>query len=396
MPGPLDGVRIVDVSQMISGPLASMLLADQGADVIKIEPPGGGDPMRAVGRSLQGIAPTFAVANRGKRSLALDLKRKRGRGILFRLVEGADVFIQNFRPGAAEGIGIGEAAVRAHRPDILYVSISGFGESGPYAHKRVYDPVIQALSGLASIQGDRATGRPRMVRTIIPDKLTAMTAAQAITAGLLARERSGEGQHIRLAMLDAMVSFLWPEGMARYIFAQPESAKTVPAPRQQRDLVFRTADGYITAGVVVDREWQAFARAVGHPEWLQDERFRTAAGRIAHWDERLELMQSVLERKTSAEWFEILDRAEVPCAPINGRQELLTDPQIAANELIVETEHPVVGPVRQTRPAARFSGTPAAIRSPAPTVGEHTRELLGELGLGKAEIADLSREGVIG
>ena len=396
MPGPLDGVRIVDVSQMISGPLASMLLADQGADVIKIEPPGGGDPMRAVGRSLQGIAPTFAVANRGKRSLAVDLKRERGRGILFRLVEGADVFIQNFRPGAAEGIGIGEAAVRSHRPDILYVSISGFGESGPYAHKRVYDPVIQALSGLASIQGDRATGRPRMVRTIIPDKLTAMTAAQAITAGLLARERSGEGQHIRLAMLDAMVSFLWPEGMARYIFAQPESAKTVPAPRQQRDLVFRTADGYITAGVVVDREWQAFARAVGHPEWLQDERFRTAAGRIAHWDERLELMQSVLERKTSAEWFEILDRAEVPCAPINGRQELLTDPQIAANELIVETEHPVVGPVRQTRPAARFSGTPATIRSPAPTVGEHTRELLGELGLGKAEIADLSREGVIG
>ena len=396
MPGPLDGVRIIDVSQMISGPLASMLLADQGADVIKIEPPGGGDPMRAVGRSLGGIAPTFAVANRGKRSLALDLKRECGRGILFRLVESADVFIQNFRPGAAEGIGIGEDAVRAHRPNILYVSISGFGEDGPYAHKRVYDPVIQALSGLAAIQGDRATGRPRMVRTIIPDKLTAMTAAQAITAGLLARERSGQGQHIRLAMLDAMVSFLWPEGMARYIFAERESAQRVPAPRQQRDLVFQTTDGYITAGVVVDREWQAFARAVGHPEWLEDERFQTAAGRIAHWDERLELMQSALAHRTSAEWFEILDQAQVPCAPINGRRELLSDPQIAANELIVETDHPVVGPVRQTRPAARFSGTPAEIRGPAPTVGEHTRELLGELGLSETEIAELAGEGTIG
>ncbi|NJN52470.1 MAG: CoA transferase, partial [Gammaproteobacteria bacterium] len=211
-PGPLSGVRILDLTSMISGPVATQLLADQGADVIKIEPPGG-DLVRNLGPSRGGLTATFVSSNRSKRSLALDLKSEAGVGVLERLIPTADVFVQNFRPGAIDRMGFGEARVRALRGDIIYVSISGFGETGPYAHKRVYDPVIQALSGLTAIQADRDTGRPRMVRTIIPDKTTAVTAAQAMTAALFARERHGKGQHVRLAMLDAMVAYLWPEGM---------------------------------------------------------------------------------------------------------------------------------------------------------------------------------------
>jgi crotonobetainyl-CoA:carnitine CoA-transferase CaiB-like acyl-CoA transferase len=198
-------------------------------------------------------------------------------------------------------------------------------------------------------------------------------------------------------MLDAMVSFLWPEGMARYTFIREEGDQAKPsrAIPQVRDLVFQTKDGYITAGTVADREWQAFAHAVGHPEWLDDERFRTAAGRIAHWDARLELMQEALGSRTNAEWLRILDDAEVPCGPINGRADLLTDPQIAANELIVESEHPAVGRMRQTRPAARFERTPAEIRRPAPTLGQHTDEVLAEAGLSAHQIAELRSEQVV-
>jgi len=396
MPGPLEGYRIVDLTQLVSGPIATMILGDQGADVIKVERPGEGDPTRGLGAARGGMAPLFATSNRSKRSLALDLKEPRGLELLRRLVAGADVFVQNFRPGRAERLGLGEAALRELRPDLVYVSISGFGETGPYAGKRVYDPVIQALSGLASIQGDRVTGRPRMVRTILPDKLTALTAAQAITAALLARERSGEGQHLRLAMLDAVVSFLWPEGMARYTFRRAEGPEGEGgAPRQVLDLVFETADGFITCGTVADAEWRAFARVVGHPEWADDPRFATPAARVANWDARLARMQEALRARPTREWLELLDAADVPCAPILGRRELLSHPQILANELIVESEHPHAGPMRETRPAARFSRTPAAIRRPAPLLGEHSAEVLAEIGVGPGELAELRASGVV-
>jgi crotonobetainyl-CoA:carnitine CoA-transferase CaiB-like acyl-CoA transferase len=393
--GPLSGFRVVDASTMISGPRAAMLLADQGADVIKLEDPRGGDGTRGIGGG-RGLAPIFLVANRGKRSLALDLRQKRGVDVLLRLVASADVFLQNFRPGTAERMGIDEPTLRRARPELIYVSISGFGERGPYVHKRVYDPVIQALSGLASIQGDRQTGRPRMLRTIIPDEVSAVTAAQAITAALLARERGAGGQHVRLAMLDAAVALVWPEAMARYTLVREGGAAAAHAgPPQVRDLVFETRDGYMTAGVVSDREWEGLARAVGHPEWLEDPRFRTAASRVAHWDERLELMAGALATRTTAEWIAALDAAGVPCAPILSRRELLDDPQLRANELIEESDHPHAGRVRQPRPAARFTRTPAAIGRPAPLLGEHSDEVLREIGLAGAEIAELRGSGVV-
>ena len=392
MPGPLAGYRIIDVTQMLSGPMATMMLADQGADVIKVEPPSTGDLTRALGGGSRGMAPTFATINRNKRSVVLNLKDRRGIELLERLVAGADLFVQNFRPGVADRMGIGEAALRRIKPNLVYVSISGFGESGPYVHKRVYDPVIQALSGLASIQGDPVTGRPRMIRLIVPDKVTALTAAQAMTAALLARERTGEGQHVRLAMLDAVIAFLWPEGMARHTFIG--SAPVVVRP-DARDLVFETADGYITVGAVSDTEWAGLTRALGHPEWLDDPRFQTPAGRVKHADARLELTAEVLKTRTSAEWLARLEAEDVPCAPVLSREEVIADAQVAANELIVESDHPQAGRMRQPRPAARFEQTPAEIRSPAPLLGEHTDAVLTELGISPEQLAALRAAGVV-
>ena len=391
MPGPLHGFRIIDVSQMISGPLATMWLGDQGADVVKVEPPGAGDMVRRLGASRGGMTPTFATSNRNKRSIALDLKRPEGRAALERLVTGADAFVQNFRPGKADEMGIGESRLRALRSDLVYVSITGFGESGPYAQKRVYDPVIQAISGLADIQADRESGRPRMVRVIIPDKVTALTAAQAITAALLSRERSGEGQHVRLSMLDATVSLLWPEGMAAQTFLSDK--KRLSRPSLAQDLIFETRDGYITTGAVSDAEWEGLARATDHPEWLEDERFRTPASRVAHVGVRLELMAQALRERSSAEWVERLEAHQVPCAPVLRREDLAEFPQIRENQILVEQAHPQAGPMRQPRPAVRFENTPASLRRPAPELGEHTDEVLAEVGYSEGEIAALRDSG---
>jgi crotonobetainyl-CoA:carnitine CoA-transferase CaiB-like acyl-CoA transferase len=378
MTGPLQGVRVVDLTSMISGPIATMMLADQGADVIKVEPPGG-DLVRHLGPNRHGLTATFLSANRSKRSLALDLKTPEGMAVLEKLIVSADVFVQNFRPGAIERMGLGEAAVRKLRPDIVYVSISGFGETGPYAHKRVYDPVIQALSGLAAIQRDGETGRPRMVRTIVPDKTTAVTAAQAITAALFCRERTGEGQHVKLAMLDTMIAYLWPEGMTGYTFVGRE----VTASRAQlaQDLIFATSDGYVTAGAVSDAEWQGMCRALERPQWLEDARFRTAQDRVVNVRERLALTAEVLATRSSAEWLARLDAEGVPCAPVLERHEVFEHEQARINETVGEYEHPVAGRIRQPRPAARFDRTPAGIQRPAPVLGEHSREIVTELGL---------------
>jgi len=395
-PGPLEGVRILDLTSMISGPIATMMLADQGADVIKVEPPEG-DLVRQMGANRGGVSASFISANRSKRSIALDLKSPEGRAVLERLIPTADVFVQNFRPGAIERMGFGESAVRKLKPDIVYVSISGFGETGPYAGKRVYDPVIQALSGLAAIQADRETNRPRMVRTIIPDKTTAVTAAQAITAALFARERSPKdarvGQHVRLSMLDTMVAYLWPEGMTGLTFVGRE----VHASRAQiaQDLIFATTDGFITAGAVSDAEWRGMCRALEHPEWLDDPRFKTTNDRVVNVKERLALTAAVLATRPSAEWLGRLDAEGVPCAPVLAREDVIRHEQVVTNELIEEFDHPRAGRIRQPRPAARFAATPARIRRPAPALGEHGRDVLGEAGLSAHEIDRLVRIGAL-
>lgn len=391
--GPLTGIRIIDLTSMISGPVATMMLADQGADVIKVEALSG-DLVRGAGPNRSGITSTFISSNRSKRALSVDLKTDEGTEILSKLIKTADVLVQNFRPGTLARMGFGEQAVRALRQDIIYVSISGFGEQGPYAHQRVYDPVIQALSGLASIQAEGETGRPKMIRTIIPDKTTALTAAQAITAALFARERSGEGQHIRLAMLDTMVAYLWPEGMAGFTLVGRE----VKAARAQLspDMIFQTTDGYITAGAMSNKEWQGMCKALGHLEWLEDERFKTVNDRAVNATERLNLTAQVLATDSCAHWLELLDAEGVPCAPVLSREEVIEHDQIKANDLIHEYDHPVAGRIRQPRPAAQFDKTPSAMHRHAPTLGEHNSEILLELGYPADEIEALRQQGVLG
>ena len=391
--GPLTGIRIIDLTSMISGPVATMMLADQGADVIKVEALSG-DLVRGAGPNRSGITSTFISSNRSKRALSVDLKTDEGTEILSKLIKTADVLVQNFRPGTLARMGFGEQAVRALRQDIIYVSISGFGEQGPYAHQRVYDPVIQALSGLASIQAEGETGRPKMIRTIIPDKTTALTAAQAITAALFARERSGEGQHIRLAMLDTMVAYLWPEGMAGFTLVGRE----VKAARAQLspDLIFQTTDGYITAGAMSNKEWQGMCKALGHLEWLEDERFKTVNDRAVNATERLNLTAQVLATDSCAHWLELLDAEGVPCAPVLSREEVIEHDQIKANDLIHEYDHPVAGRIRQPRPAAQFDKTPSAMHRHAPILGEHNSEILLELGYPADEIEALQQQGVLG
>jgi crotonobetainyl-CoA:carnitine CoA-transferase CaiB-like acyl-CoA transferase len=392
MPGPLHGIRVLDLTSMISGPMAAMILADQGADVIKIEPPDG-DLMRHFGVLHEGMSSSFLSNNHGKRSLAIDIKAPAGLEIVRRLVATADVLLQNFRPGAIERMGLGEETVRTIRPDIVFVSISGFGERGPYAEQRVYDPVIQAISGLAEIQADRPSGQPRMVRTTIPDMTTAVTAAQAITAALFARERTRQGQHVRLAMLDTMVAFLWPEASASLSFVGNEAD---PARGQMGlDLVFRTADRYITAGAVSDKEWPGLCRALNRPDLITDERFASPSARSRNVGERRALMAAEIAKWPSAEILSRLRAESVPCGPVLSRTEVLDDEQVVLNGIIEVHDDPILGPVRQPRPAARFIATPAGIGRLAPYLGAHNAEIMTELGYAAADIERLTRSGIL-
>ncbi len=379
---------------MVSGPSATMLLADQGADVVKVENPNGGDHTRAAMNRRNEFSAAYLNNNRNKRSVALNLKHADGIEALRRLVETADVFIQNFRPGVAERMGIGEDAIRAAAPSIVYVSISGFGDDGDYAGKPVYDPLVQALSGLATVQAGSDEERPRLVRTILPDKLTGIVAAQAIAAALLARERTGEGQHVRLSMLDTIISFLWGSDMASQTFVgadipQQEAASFI-------DLIYETTDGHISVAVQTDREWEALTRALDRPEWLDDERFKTPALRQQYIDDRLALTQEVLGTGTSAEWLDRLEEADVPCAPVLTRSQVIDHPQVTANEVIWQFEHHLAGELRQARPPARFSATPPTLRRGAPALGEHTEEALQEIGYDEATISAMLAAGVIG
>ena len=395
MPGPLAGIRVLDLTSVVSGPLATMFLADQGADVIKIEPLSG-DITR---RSRQSISASgefsalFVSTNRGKRSLALDLKRPEAAEITGKLITSSDVLVQNFRPGTMERLGFGEPALRELNPRLIYVSISGVGESGPYAKKRVYDPIIQALSGFADLQAEPKTRRPQMIRTIVADKTTAIFAAQAVTAGLFARERTGEGQHVRLAMLDTMIAYVWPEAMTQYTVVGREATTADPTARP--DLIFETADGYITVGTISDSEWQGFCAAAGRSALAEDPRFNTPGGRAENAAERILLMAEIMKERPTAQWLERLDANDVPSAPVLRRNDVIANEQVVARELIVELDHPDIGLVRQPKPAARFDRTPAQIQGPAPRIGEHTAAILAEIGLEAAEIERLAAEQIV-
>lgn len=393
MVGPLDGFRVIDLTTMVSGPFATMILGDQGAEVVKIEPLHEGEHMRKGSNRSGGFAANFLNNNRNKRSIAVNLKDPKGCAVVTSLAKKADIFIQNFRPGVIERLGLGERELRKVKSDIVYVSITGFGESGPYAQKRVYDPIIQAASGLASIQAGSDKSRPRLVRTILPDKLTGVTAAQAVTAALLTRERTGKGQHVRLSMLDTVLAFLWASDMGEQtFFDKPDNDQRAAS---FIDLIYETKNGYMSVAVMSDSEWRGLASALDRKHWLQDKRFMTPALRDDHVNERLELTQEVLLTETTEYWMERLEDEGVPCAPVLTRNALLDHPQISANGSIIKYDHPVAGKLRQAGPAARFEGTPSSIRYGAPSLGEHTEELLMEVGMTPKKIMALRQAGIV-
>jgi len=386
--GPLAGIRVVEITNVVSGPAAGALLADQGAEVIKVEPPAGDIIRRA---AENGLPAMFISCNRGKHSLALDLKQPPARDIMWRLLATADVFLHNLRPGVMERLGFGPSEVRDRFPRLVYAAISGFGETGPYSARRVYDPLVQAVSGFADIQADGESARPRMIRTVIADKTTAACAAQAVTAALFHRERSGHGQDVRISMLDAMVSLLWPEGMSPFTIVA--DGGRLPPPSHDR--IFETSDGYITAGSVSDREWAGLCAALDRPGWLRDPMFATQADRNRNKDRRYAMMAEVFLGRSSAEWIERLDENDVPCAPVLRRSEMLEDPQVRASNIVHELDQPGVGPIRQARPAARFGGSPAHDPRPAPRIGEHSAQILAALGYTDTAIRELARDRVV-
>jgi crotonobetainyl-CoA:carnitine CoA-transferase CaiB-like acyl-CoA transferase len=392
--GPLDGVRIVDLTTVLSGPIAAAVLADQGADVIKVEGPGWLDLTRQVSPRRAGFTEMYLLANRGKRSLVVDLAAPDGVAVLRRLAASADVVMQNFRPGVAERMGIGPDDLRAAAPDLVYLSITGFGPTGPLADLKVYDNLVQAVCGLACDQG-RAEASPAFVANLACDKITALTAAQAVTAALLARANGRGGQHVELSMLDASIAFLWPDAAQGNVLLGDD---VEPASARNASRLWRHVDGWSTCAPVTDAEFRAVCEAVGRPDVADDPRFTTQAGRLTH-PEYASVLRDVLQPAaaglTVAEMLERLSTGGVPAVAAVPIAEVHTHEQVRANETFRERTHPVAGALREPRGAARFRGTPGDAPAPAPALGEHTDQILAELGYDPTEIGALRAAGTV-
>ena len=381
MPGPLEGIRILDLSIALTGPYAAALLGDQGAEVIKVERPGIGDLGRWVGVSVNGVSALYQACNRGKRCIAVDISTPDGQEIVRRLAAQCDVFIQNSRPGAMERAGLGWDDLSEGRDDLVYVSLSGFGAVGPYADHGAYDTVIQAYAGLATNQADPDVGEPVFIRQTAADKITAMYAVQATTAALLARERGAGGQHVELSMTDAVVSFLWADCGGNELLLDADGSMS--SSFVQGSKPFRFLDGWGIATPTSDADFHGMCDALG-VEGHHDPRVETIGERRQHPEVSREFMRRCHEAANSMTLAEASVRMQdlrVPFAPVVAQADLPDDPHARAIGLFEESDHPVAGRLRQPRHPARFDGTPARLGGPSPLLGEHTDEILEELGM---------------
>ncbi len=396
MTGPLDGVTVIDVSAVISGPMAAQVLADQGADVIKVEPIVMGDITRIGGFRVDDISAMYASVNRGKKSVALDLSQPDGVEVFHRLVADADVLIQNFRPGAVDRMGIGAAAMLDLNPDLIYVSISGFGPSGPYHDGRVYDPIIQSVSGVVSIQQSPDIPIPDLVRTIVCDKTTSLTVAGAVSSALYARAMGTcRGQHLEVPMIDAAIYWMWPDvfmGHTMYGDDVVPGALIYQIYRLQQ-----TADGHLVYFAASDDEVFGLFDALGHPEWKDDSRFDGPAKRQE--TENFEALGALLHNAfltfTTNEIMERLANHEVPAARVNSVDEVFSDPQIVHNQLIQEWEHPDAGTIKMARPPVRWSVTSPAMAHQIDHLGQSTDEVLAAHGFDDDARRRLRQAGII-
>ena len=392
---PLDGIRVLDLSRVVSGPYCTMTLADMGADVIKIEEPGRGDESRAFGPPfLGGESPYFLSINRNKRSCTVNLKCDDGRAILERLVAGADVLVQNFRPGAVERLGLDYDSLAPRHPRLVYCSISGFGDSGPDAARPGYDLIVQGESGLMDLTGE-PDGPPTRVGTSIADLTSGMMAAQGILLALFARQTTGRGQHVRVAMLDAVVSLLTYNTGNYFATGEAPTRRGNDHPSVAPYQTLRAADGWINLGIANDALWRRYCDALERPDLRDDPRFATAPERVRHRTELVPVIESLTAERTVEDWIRLLGAAGVPCGRIRNVAEVCTNPQLTRRGKVVERPHPTAGVVKMIGQPIELGDTPARIRTAPPLLGEQTDDVLREAGYTADEIRAFRERGAV-
>lgn len=392
--GPLDGVEVLELAQIMAGPTCGSLLADLGADVIKVEKmPGGDDTRRYAEPSINGESAAFMMMNRNKRGIALDLKTDGGRQVLKRLVQRADVLTENYRRGALDRLGLGVADLQAINPALIYCSISGYGRTGPSADKGGFDLIAQGISGLMSVTGE--PGRPPVkVGSPVTDLNAGILAALGIVSAYVHRLKTGQGQFVDTSLLEAGIhQTAW---QAAIFFATgeppgPGSAHVMAAPYQ----AFPTADGYITIGGANQANWERIAKLVGAPELINDPRFVDNTARMANREQLAWLLGDHLRQRPTVDWLQELDAAGIPAGPINDIEAMANDPQTLAREMVVDLQHPVAGATKALGLPIKLGTTPGSVRRPAPTFGQHTREVMGAAGFSAAEIDALHAQGAV-
>ena len=389
----LEGIRVLDATQVMAGPFCTMLLGDLGADVVKVEPPEG-DTTRTMAGSRGTESPGFWSINRNKRGIVLNLKDDRGRQIFRSLAARADILVENYRPGVMDGLGLGYAELRKINPRLVYASISGFGATGPYASRGGFDLVAQGMSGIMSVTGE-AGQAPVKCGVPLTDLTAGLLGLQAILAAYVHRQRTGEGQHIDTSLLEAGIALsIWESAQYFSGGGTPEamgSAHRMFAPYQ----AIRCADGYINLGAANTRTWERLARALGRPDLVGRPEYATAEERVRNRQRLAEEIEAVTATQPRAHWLTLLEEAGIPCGPILDYEEVFADPHVRERGMVQEIDHPEAGRIRVVGPAVKLSETPASVRRPSPLLGEHTAEILREIGVTDAEIEALAASGVV-
>jgi crotonobetainyl-CoA:carnitine CoA-transferase CaiB-like acyl-CoA transferase len=395
MPGPLEGIRIIDLTAIVLGPLATMHLADLGADVIKIEPPEG-DVIRVPGNpKTPKMGPIFLNANRNKRSVCLDLKRPEGVAVIKRLLESADVLVHNSRPQAIERLGLGYEAVKTINPRLVYAYGLGYKRSGPYGHKAAYDDLVQGASGAAMLQSRVDGGPPRFLPSLFIDKTTGLHLAMAIMAALVHRERTGEGQLVEVPMFETFAAFLLVEHMYGATWDPPRGDSGYGRVLSPHRRPYKTKDGYVCALPYTEKQWTAFTSALGRPDLATDPRFATQAGRANNQPAAQQIIAELMQSRTTDEWLAFFDEADIPAMRVNDIDDLFDDPHLKETDFFTMREHPSEGLIRTTASPFAFEKTPASYRRHAPVLGADGPEVLREAGVSQEELEALLRSGTL-